>query len=238
GLNRLRRLAAGYAANILAFLVIVTLTGSETLTPTLIFTVVVPAQLGASLLALSSIRTRRGFAGFAEAYGLSIETSDVRYLALGAGLNILLAFAVSPIAQALPSEENPLGSVEIIKELEGPFAILAAALVLAVGVPVVEEVAYRGLLLRLSMQRTSAWTAVIVSSVVFALAHIVALRSFDRETLVFFFVVVVPVFLVLGVVMAWLTLRHGRLGPAIFVHSGYDLLSFVLLVAAPTLFET
>ena len=226
--------AAGLAGSVVAVALLLFVT--EDIDANLAFAVVVPAQLGSSLLALAWVRKRRQFTGFEDAYGLTVETSDLLYLAVGVGLNILLTLAVVPLVQALQPEENPLGTVEAVQGLEG-FAVVAGALVLGIGVPLVEELTYRGLLLRLLLQRRSERTAVIASSAIFALAHVQALRAFDGETLLIFFVVVVPVFFVLGVVMARLTIRHGRLGPAIFVHAGYDLLSFALLVLAPRLVE-
>jgi membrane protease YdiL (CAAX protease family) len=45
-----------------------------------------------------------------------------------------------------------------------------------------------------------------------------------------------PLFL-LGMLLAWVTLRTGRLGPAIFIHSGWNLLSAVVLLLPTEMLE-
>jgi membrane protease YdiL (CAAX protease family) len=72
-----------------------------------------------------------------------------------------------------------------------------------------------------------------VSSAVFALVHLTGL---DTDTMLRSAAVVLSPFFILGLVLAWLTQRHGRLGPAIFLHSGWNLLAaFVLLLPADLL---
>jgi membrane protease YdiL (CAAX protease family) len=39
------------------------------------------------------------------------------------------------------------------------------------------------------------------------------------------------------VVLAWVTVRTNRLGPAIFMHSGFNLLAAIVLLVPPELLE-
>ncbi len=98
--------------------------------------------------------------------------------------------------------------------------------------PVVEELVYRGVLLKALAQRGRR-TAIIGSALVFAAIH---LPGLETDQLLRSAAVFLPPFIVLGVFLAWLTLRKGRLGPAIFVHSGWNLLaSLVLLLPSDAL---
>jgi len=49
--------------------------------------------------------------------------------------------------------------------------------------------------------------------------------------------VVLPQLFIVGVVLAWVTVRSGRLGPAIFIHSGFNLLAAVVLLLPPELLQ-
>jgi membrane protease YdiL (CAAX protease family) len=48
---------------------------------------------------------------------------------------------------------------------------------------------------------------------------------------------IVPTFLVMGVILAWVTVRRERLGPAIFIHSGFNLLALLILLMPPELID-
>ncbi|HSL27382.1 MAG TPA: CPBP family glutamic-type intramembrane protease, partial [Acidimicrobiia bacterium] len=50
-------------------------------------------------------------------------------------------------------------------------------------------------------------------------------------------ILTVPAFFLIGLILARVTLRQGRLGPAIFVHSGYNLLALIVLLLPPELLE-
>ena len=153
-------------------------------------------------------------------------------------MNVGLSLLFLPVARAIGVEESPQQVVQIVEDLQGTGLILVAALVTAVVAPIVEELTYRGLLLRLVAQRSNAVVAVVVSSIIFASIHLLTLENFDRDTLQVALAVAVPELFILGMVMARMTVRSQILGPAIMTHAGYNLLSFVALVAAPTLIES
>ena len=93
---------------------------------------------------------------------------------------------------------------------------LLFALLAGVCAPVVEELFYRGLLLRsLTKRGLGQVSAVLISSVVFAAIHLQLLQF--------------PGLLVFGLVAGVLTVRTGRLGPAIWAHIGFNLATVVLL---------
>jgi membrane protease YdiL (CAAX protease family) len=95
-------------------------------------------------------------------------------------------------------------------------AVTILLLFLALGAPVVEELFFRGLLLRSLLGRMPAAPAVVVSAVLFALAH---------------FEVVQFVGLVLfGVVLALLAWRTRRLGPSIAAHVAFNAVAVISAV--------
>jgi uncharacterized protein len=99
----------------------------------------------------------------------------------------------------------------------GPLDVVLLVLIVAVGAPVIEELFFRGLLLRSIERRFGSRTAVIVSSVIFAAIHFQALQF--------------PALFMFGLLAAWLTVRSGRLGPAIWAHVGFNAVTVAVLLA-------
>ena len=160
--------------------------------------------------------------------GLTIQRGDFFYVALGLVLQVAIGLLFFPIGERLFPDGPPRQEVaEIIAGADTIFlqvSLVAAAVVLG---PVTEELMYRGVLLR-ALESKGKVFAVVVSSLVFAAVHLTGLdpNQFWLSAAVF-----LPPLFVLGVILAVITLRTGRLGPAIFLHSGLNLLpAFVLLL--------
>ncbi len=168
--------------------------------------------------------------------GLRIETGDLRYLALGLFLQLFIAMLVTPLAEnLLPEGARPQ---QLIDRLVGPdpstalrIAFFTAAVVPG---PFFEELIHRGILLRSLIPRGRI-IAIAGTAVVFAAIHI---PDLDFENLVASIAVVMPPILFLAVVLAWLTLRKGRLGPAIFLHAGWNLLAAIIVLIPTELLES
>ena len=92
--------------------------------------------------------------------------------------------------------------------------------------PVTEEIMFRGVLMK-ALKTDRRWILITVTALVFSLFHLAGL-SFDRflESAV----IVLPQLFLAGLFLAWITLRTGRLGPAIFTHSGFNLLAAIALL--------
>lgn len=160
--------------------------------------------------------------------GLRVEAGDFVYIGLGVVVNLGLVVVMLPLNNLVfPEGRPPQQLVEVIANAETmplQIALVVATVVLG---PIFEELTYRGVLLK-ALERTGKLTAIIVSSAVFAAVHIPGLPgdTMWRSAAVF-----LPPLFLLGLLLAWLTLRTGRLGPAIFLHSGHNLLAaFVLLI--------
>jgi membrane protease YdiL (CAAX protease family) len=89
--------------------------------------------------------------------------------------------------------------------------------------PVVEELLFRGVLLRALLRRVAPVTAVLASAVIFALVHYVG----DPHTLPF-----LPALTGLGVVLAVVALRSGDLSTSIFIHAGFNLTTTILFLVS------
>lgn len=93
---------------------------------------------------------------------------------------------------------------------------------------------FRGVLLK-ALANRGRTIAVVTTAAVFAAVHIIGL---DLERPIASAAVALPPIFILGLVLAWATLRKGRLGPAIFIHSGWNLLAAVILLIPTEILES
>jgi len=184
-----------------------------------------------NLGALWLLKKRRG----KENLGFSIENRDTFYIGLGLILQLGLALLFLPLAEWLfPDGRPPQQVAEVLANLDSSLllkvSLIVAAVVLA---PVTEELIFRGVLLR-ALQHRGRPFAVGVSAIVFSGVHVLGL---DPERILSSALVVLPPIFILGVLLGWITFRTGRLGPAIFIHSGWNLLAALVLLLPPEILE-
>lgn len=180
----------------------------------------------AALAALAGRRAARQSGGWQAALGLSLpEWSDggriagwtILLLLAQTGSVVLLQVAVPPLRGAVADNASYLGRQDL-----GYLVVFA---VLAVGVaPVVEELLFRGLVLRGLMLRAGFWPAAVVSSALFGAFHA---QGTDTGS-----VLLITANGVLGLGLCVLTRRTGRLGPGIGVHAVRNALAVLLVVVA------
>ncbi len=101
-------------------------------------------------------------------------------------------------------------------KVDSPLGVFLLFAAVAVGAPIAEEIFFRGLLLRSLEKRFGTVVAVVGSSVIFGATHFQALQ-FAALTGA-------------GMVFALLTVRHDRLGPAIFAHMAFNGVTVASLV--------
>jgi hypothetical protein len=104
---------------------------------------------------------------------------------------------------------------ELVDSASGP-GIAVLVLVVCIGAPIAEELFFRGLLLRSVERRFGVPVAVVASTAVFALGHLQGIQ--------------LPALLLFGAVAGLLTVRAGRLGPAIACHMGFNAWTLVQLL--------
>jgi hypothetical protein len=150
--------------------------------------------------------------GTRDAFGLRRPESWKRaaLIALGAFVAMwLIAGSLDQIFGA--GEEQGLDPPRITTPDVPPFLLNLAFI--AVVVPVVEELVYRGLGFRLLMQ-LGAWAAILVTAFAFALAHGI-LEG-------------IPVFFVIGVALGFVRNRTGSVYPAMLMHGTFNGMQAIL----------
>ena len=156
-------------------------------------------------------------------FGLRMRAFDAPLgLALGIFCQLLvLPLLYAPIFFLTGTDKEALSrpAEQLAEGTDGTFSWLLFALLVGILAPVVEELFYRGLLLKaLEKRRMPVWAAVLVSSIIFAGMHM--------QTLQF------PGLLLVGLVAGTLAAITGRLGPSIWLHIGFNMTTVVALFMA------
>lgn len=168
--------------------------------------------LGAPLFAAK----RRGSGSLRDDFGLHMRPRDALVgVPVGLGCQLVLVpLLYLPLSLLVDTSELSEPARQLTGQAKGP-AFVALALVLIIGAPVIEELFFRGLLLRGCRRRWGATGALIVSACVFGATHFQLLQFFGLAAF--------------GGVLAWLALRYDRLGPAIWAHAAFNTVTVVAL---------
>ena len=160
----------------------------------------------------------KGSGSLAAEFGLRTRWQDAVWgLPLGVACQVIMVPLVYfPLRPFIDDDELSRPADELLGDFRGLGLILLVLLVVAAA-PVIEELFFRGLLLRALTHRFGPIPGILGSAVVFGATHFqllqfVALAAF-------------------GVVLAALSVRHGRLGPAIWAHVGFNATTVLILVA-------
>ena len=115
---------------------------------------------------------------------------------------------------------HPIGNAAGVDKLHttGRVLVLVSAVLVA---PVMEEIAFRGLMLRAMMRRLGYWPAAGLSSLVFALLHAPSVPNLQSA------IVIVLVIYVFGLLQCQLVRRQARLTPAAGVHATVNLVTLL-----------
>ena len=178
------------------------------------------AQNGAILAALVVVSRRKGRGTLRGDFGLVVRARDWPWLAAGVLLQVV-SLALVGLLDQVAGKLDQQQAVKTLEKSQGPEVVLIV-LGVALLAPLVEELLFRGLLLRALLRRTSPVAAVVISSVVFAAVHLL-----DPSTLP----LMAPL-LLLAVISAIRAVRTGDLSQSILLHVGFNLLSAVLLIAS------
>ncbi|QGG95807.1 type II CAAX endopeptidase family protein [Actinomarinicola tropica] len=150
--------------------------------------------------------------------GWRFRRRDVPYgLTLGVLLQIVaVPVLYVPILLLFPDQDVSEAARDLTDRATEPASVIALLLVVVVGAPIVEELFFRGLLLRSVARRWGTAAGLVLSTAVFGLVHLQLLQ--------------LPALLLFGGVAAWLTVRSGRLGPAVWTHVGFNAVTVLLLL--------
>jgi membrane protease YdiL (CAAX protease family) len=213
---------AGYLGAVLASFPIYARQGVGDLDTRLVFGVILPAQQLAIVLAVLFVSRQKGQRSLGGDFGFRIRGRDAPVLVIGAALEVVLTLALVPILRLDPGVKNQALLRDLDKHRDAGTVVLffVGAVIFA---PVVEELLFRGVLLRGLLRKVEPATAVLVSAVIFALVHYIG----DPNTLPF-----LPALAGLGAVLAFVALRTGDLSTSIFIHAGFNLTTTVLFLAS------
>jgi membrane protease YdiL (CAAX protease family) len=151
-------------------------------------------------------------------FGLRVRVADVAVgLAAGVATQAVVSAAYAVVDHLVHRADSDRSAREIAAKGHGA-GVLALLLLFAVVAPFVEELFYRGLLLRSLERRLPRGWALVVSAAIFAAVHLEPL--------------LLPGLFVAGCVFAWLAQRTDRLGPAIFAHLGFNASTIVVMALA------
>lgn len=159
---------------------------------------------------------RKGSRSLARDFGLVVRARDV-LVGVPVGLAcqfVLVPLVYLPISRIVDTSDLDRPVRELVAKAPGwTFFALAAAVV--IGAPIIEELFYRGLMMRAFEHRFGVVVAVIASSAWFGATHFQPLQF--------------PALAAFGAVLALLTVRTGRLGAAIWAHVSFNAATMIVL---------
>ncbi len=137
--------------------------------------------------------------------GLAVAPVDVAALAVGALTQVLVGWAYAPFVSGRRVEEPARALARAAHGTSGTTILVAMTLVVA---PVIEELFYRGLIMRALMRGVPTWMAVGIAALIFGILHFEPLQ--------------LPGLVCFGCVAGALAVRTGRLGTAMLAHLGFN----------------
>ena len=141
-------------------------------------------------------------------------------LGLGAAIGVVIQLAVLPVLYWLllrVIDGDPSETAEtLVGRADGTIDVVVLVLSVVVLAPLAEEWFYRGMLLAALVRRMGPVAGAVSSSAVFALVH--------QEW------ILMPGLFLFAMVLAWLTIRTGRLGVALAAHMAFNATTVVILL--------
>ena len=135
---------------------------------------------------------------------------------------------MAAIANAVSGREGLEQSQNLIVHSHSIAVYLVLAVIVVLIAPVVEELMFRGLMLRTMMRHWGFWPAALASSAIFALFH-----TYEVGTLAGALTLAGVVF-TLGLANCLLARWSGRLAPGIMNHMLFNGLAIAVLIAMNT----
>lgn len=180
----------------------------------------VPLWVG--LLAATVIISHRwGTGRLRDDYGLRFRAFDVVGIPIGVASQVVLVPALYWLLELLlPWNLGDVSSqARTLTDRAGSDAeIVLLVLMVVVGAPIIEELFFRGLLMRSIQARWNDGLALVVSALFFSLVHFQPLQFAGL--------------FVFGLVLGTCAQRTGRLGMSIFAHAAFNATAVVMLLRA------
>jgi len=177
------------------------------------FGIIAPAQALGVVIGVAVLAPSR--APWREALAVRIAPGDWAGLLEGAGLQVILGSVILVLVEAydltLPTQEV----VDQAGRATGADAV-AVFVALVVLAPLSEELLFRGVLLRSLLLRHGKWPAMVGSAGLFASVHLLEGTEILHT---------LPVLFILGLALGHSAIRTGRLGSAVAIHAGFNLIT-------------
>jgi membrane protease YdiL (CAAX protease family) len=170
-------------------------------------------QFLATFAALVAVSRAKGRGTLRADFGLDLRRADAWAVLTGLGLQVGLGLLVHPLVELAGGQEQAV--VDDLQRASG-LTLASMAVIAALAAPVLEEVLFRGLLLRALLRRVSPNTAVAVSAVAFGLVHALGDPSLGV-------IAILPALVGVGLLAGVLALRSGSLSQPILLHVGFNL---------------
>lgn len=212
-----RHAVAAYLAGLLVGSVLFALAGGESSASTTTVTIHVASVVGLWLGFIGGpVAATRWFGSCSLRgdFGLAAKGRDVPMgVIAGVLTQIVLVPLVSWPVEQFWSIDVDEPTRQLLDNTVGSRAVLY--LVIIVGAPIAEELFFRGLLLRSLARHFDDTVAIVMSALVFSLSHFKPAQ--------------IPGLFVVGTVLAIVSRRTGRLGPAIVAHMAFNATALLLV---------
>jgi membrane protease YdiL (CAAX protease family) len=165
------------------------------------------------------------YGGWGRTFGLRApRLADIPYVSAGFAIALAARFVIAIVANVLSQGQAGREAENVNLDHVTPAAVALLVFVAVICAPVIEELVFRGLMLRTFMRAVRFWPAAILSSLVFALLHTYQVSTLaGAGTLA----AVVGTLAITNCVLVRLT---DRLTPGIAVHAISNGMSVLLLV--------
>jgi membrane protease YdiL (CAAX protease family) len=155
--------------------------------------------------------------------GLRLTWSDTGWGVFAGFVGLMFAGIIALITQAIAGDfSSAAGDIALELRDDGPFwTLVLFAVMIMVGAPIVEEIAFRGLMFNALRKKGvgAIWT-IVITAVAFSAFHFEPIR----------FLVLLPI----GLVYGWVRWKTGSLGAAMVAHGVNNApAALVLLVGIP-----
>ena len=153
---------------------------------------------------------------FWKEFGWEFQKNDILPgLLIGLGTQIAAGLLYLPLVLIFDGIDVSEPARELVDKATG-FGVFLLFLVVAIGAPLVEELFYRGLTLKAFEKKMSNRLALVLSSLVFAIAHLQLIQF--------------PALFLFGFVAGYLARKYDRLGRAVWAHVGFNTTTVVALL--------
>ncbi len=170
-------------------------------------------QFGGWFASIAWVANRKG-RSLRQDFGFDLRVNDGWGLFAGLGLFLVGTLIIFPLVSMADQSQQVVHDLQTATG--GKLAVFA--IIAGLVAPICEELLFRGLLLRALRRRMDPTAAVAVQALAFALAHPLLSPTVGD-------LAVVPALLLLGLASGIVATRKGTLGPSIFMHIGFNLVT-------------